>query len=87
MVLLAEQVFCGWKEHFHQFRDFPDDMNCTQRRLKPKRYRYLKQWPSYLWKYDSKLHLYTAHSESILTDLHFQCFLKLRPSFIVSVIN
>lgn len=33
MVLLTKQVFCGWKEHFHQLRNLPDDVNCTQRRL------------------------------------------------------
>lgn len=33
MVFLAQQVFCGWKEHFHEFRNLPDDMNCTQCRL------------------------------------------------------
>lgn len=33
VVLLAQQVFCGWKEHFHKFWNLPDDMNCTQRCL------------------------------------------------------
>lgn len=33
MVFLAQQVFCGWKEHFHKFWNLPDDMNCTQRCL------------------------------------------------------
>lgn len=30
MVLLVQQVFCGWKEHFHKFWNLPDDVNCTQ---------------------------------------------------------
>lgn len=33
MILLAQQVFCGWKEHFHEFWNLSDDMNCTQRCL------------------------------------------------------
>lgn len=33
VVLLAQQVFCGRKEHFHKFWNLPDDMNCTQRCL------------------------------------------------------
>lgn len=39
MVLLAQQVFCGWKEHFHQFWNLPNDMNCTQRCLSTKKWR------------------------------------------------
>lgn len=41
MILLAQQVFCGWKEHFHKFWDLPNDVNCTQRRLSTNIYTWL----------------------------------------------
>lgn len=33
VVLLIQQVFCGREEHFHEFRNLPDDVDRTQRRL------------------------------------------------------